>query len=384
MLMNNEPQEHNSRLKKAMNAMADQLKPALTALLAPIAEQEDAPAYETLVRLASHAFNTAEPTRGMVKSVKTLLFGFPEPDLALLTLLRPLSQGKHKFSHDALIQRIHSQQSPISKEAAYAFRALDIPLLLKHIRPERLLQLLWTSHAAYLRDMVNMMIRIESHLPDLKYIPEKPKTIESIHNCCVRLMPKINQKDFDLHQREDILLLNGLSAGDELTVWVPRTHYHLIELGESLNFCVGNGTYSEEVVNQRSSIVAVCKNKKPVFGVQFNRYRLLQAKGFGNEEQNAPDPALLSKLQELLIAEPTMVRDFLPITDSYWVRGYKYTDEDLFLLLNDWIYVYKNVPQHVYEALLDSDQKGRFVNQKIKPVYRCERVGELGQLDEAA
>jgi hypothetical protein len=39
-------------------------------------------------------------------------------------------------------------------------------------------------------------------------------------------------------------------------------------------------------------------------------------------------------------------------------------------------YVYIDVPPREYQALLKAESKGTFINKRIKPHYRCQRLGE--------
>ena len=39
-------------------------------------------------------------------------------------------------------------------------------------------------------------------------------------------------------------------------------------------------------------------------------------------------------------------------------------------------YVYVGVPQRDYDALLNARSKGAFVNERIKPRYKCQRLSD--------
>lgn len=40
-------------------------------------------------------------------------------------------------------------------------------------------------------------------------------------------------------------------------------------------------------------------------------------------------------------------------------------------------YVYVGVPRHDYDDLLKAESKGAFVNERIKPKYKCQRLDEI-------
>ena len=52
-----------------------------------------------------------------------------------------------------------------------------------------------------------------------------------------------------------------------------------------------------------------------------------------------------------------------------------YENENLYIQYQSGvIYKYKNVPKVIYESLIDSDSKGRFMNSEIKNKYLFERL----------
>ena len=48
------------------------------------------------------------------------------------------------------------------------------------------------------------------------------------------------------------------------------------------------------------------------------------------------------------------------------------------------LYAYDDVPGPVVEELLESDSKGRYVNEEIKPVYIARRVQKLPRTRRAS
>ena len=140
-----------------------------------------------------------------------------------------------------------------------------------------------------------------------------------------------------------------------------------------------DGYYSKEVLNKKNSIIAIFDKSGPKFGVQFTRYNILQAHGLSNDRKFSPPKELLRKLKLIVNKPPVIPSDFIAITDSSVLKGYKYTGKDLYLLLNTTIYLYFDVPRDLYEELLKSERKGTFLNKEIKTRnFAYEKVGVIG------
>lgn len=363
---------HTGALREIISDNYAMIPPSLMTPLSGIVEEEEG----AVDALATYVFANEETlTRGMRRFAGQLVT--TPAILPLIILARVLH--KAKFNTDKLIQlpTLCSAIPPL--EETLALRVKDIALLRRYYNDDRIFKLLTGPKMQALRDTTDMMEHIIQRKPDMAYLPKKPKTLTQLHDCAVRALPKLNQDDFPLNQREDIVVLDGKPFDDTLTIKVPKTHYDMIDLGEALSFCIGNGSYSRNVANRKSSVIALFEGGQPRYGIQFSRYRILEAQGFGNQRRNRPTPEMLKALQGILLKAPDLPSDFLPITDSGWVHGYRYDNKNLYLLLRDKIYIYADVPEDVYEELLDSERKGTFVNQVIKPGYECEFLGMAGE-----
>lgn len=369
------------RITQYIGENFDKLTSLWVNYLSNISEHESPDSFEALTPLAQHVFQIKTPSKGMLKTVRRALFELDRVDVTALSLSIVFS--KTDTNPDALIQLIAAQKTALSSRAFNALQVQHTNVIYKHIDERRLLTLLWSTDISELKDAMRMIMRIDKKMPDLRYIPKKLKSITELHDRCVRLTPRLSVADFDLCQREDILMMDKKPLRDGMMIRVPRTHYDLVQLGESLGFCIGNGQYSEDVKERRCSIVGVFNKEGPLYGIQFSRYSIMQARGFGNDRGNDPSRDLLMQLSELLLSKPKFPTDFLPIDDSGWVKGYRYDNKDLYLLLNEWVYVYFDVPQEVYEGLLQSDRKGTFVNTTIKSKYEYARLGSLEQIQDA-
>jgi hypothetical protein len=246
--------------------------------------------------------------------------------------------------------------------------------LLSCYNERRLVELLFSQHIVFLEDTDCMLRGLLEKGATFEFMPKKPKKLQQVHDALSRQAKKYSGGNYDLDQREDVIKLDKADLLDDMTIRVPRTHYDLVDLGDALNFCIGNGYYSRQVRDRKNSIVAVYDAKGAKYGVQFTRYTIKSAYGFGNEDL---PKTVLAALHNLLTCAPEVPDDFLPIERSFIV-GYKYDNKDLYLMIGreePKIYRYYDVSQDVYEELLSSKSKGGFLNNVLKKEkYAFDRI----------
>ncbi len=370
---------HTQIIKQYISEHLDVHTSTLLSTLQDIVEHKEPLSNEAALPMTSYVFHTQTPSKGMFKAVRKMLFNEQGASV------RPLQYGSvligAGISSDTVIQLLNAKPGiPTHKDNNLLQK--HIKLMRKHYNDKRIITLLWGAESEFLKDTVTMMERIYKAHPTMAYLPKKPKNLRQVHDACVRALPKINQSDFDLGQREDILMLDNKALNDELVIRVPKTHFDLVDLGEALSFCIGNGYYSNKVKNKECSIVGIFDKKGPRFGVEFTRYALNQAHGFANKQEFRPDREIMKLLENVLTEKPKMPSDFLPITDSAFVNGYRYDGKDLYLLLQQTVYVYFNVARDIYETLLEHDRKGAYFNQTIKTNHECAKIGHITALAE--
>lgn len=363
-------------ISKFISTNFDHINRAVASMLDDLLEHDTPESFEALSAFTAFSFSTKEPSKGMFRLVREW-FANNTLEHALLTN-KIIRAG---INPDSAIQASKSFNGQLHVEGIHKLRIKDVKMLLASYPEQRVSKLLWSTDGEFIYDTFCMIDRIHSANAQLAYFPKKPKSIYEIHQKCLLTLPKIGQQDFELEQREDVVQLDGKKLNNDLIIRVPHKHFDLIDLGEALGFCIGNGSYSRMVKEKKSSIVGIFDKKGARYGIQFSRYRILEAQGFGNHRDNKPSPELLKELQILLTARPSMPTDFLPIVDSRWVHGYRYNDKDLYLLLNDIVYIYFNVDHDTYEELLESEAKGRFVNTHIKNNFSYERLGHIDQIE---
>lgn len=314
--------------------------------------------------LSEKTFNN--PTKKSRKWLTSIFQG--QKDIGWVYIMKVLCKSK-KIEQDLIFSELNESHLNLGKSSS-KLTVNFVSLLLKYYNEKRVVKLLLTSDYDHNSDIIYMIKEIENKI-DISFLPKKPKSLEEIHKCCERMIKKLKYDNYSLNQREDILLLDNEQINDNLIIKVPKTHYDLVDLGEDLSFCIGNGYYSKEVKEGNCSIVSIYKDTKAVYGIQFNRYSIKQAYGFDNEL--IPNEILVS-IQNKLISRPELPNDFIAISDSKWINGYKYNDKDLYLLLNGKIYVYYDVEQYVYEELISSTRKGAYVNSIIKANYEYQKI----------
>ena len=380
-----------------MNSLGKQFMTYKSNIKASISEHYERIDAQTLSAIETHVLTPLEPNYAALtdwvfgfksKQAVNITIGCIEAtpvDFIKLKLIKTLSADRKAnppLNKDHMFNACQNsvnltEKTQLIRTSRLTHKSID--LLRGRYSDSRIAKIIFSPALEFLTDTVNMLEAIKRHGKDLGFLPKKPKSLKDLHDSAQRFMSKLGQTDFSLNQREDVLLYdNKKISGTDYIIRVPKTHYDLIDLGEALSFCIGNGSYSNDVRDGNCSIVGIFDKKGPVYGIQFSRYRILEAQGFGNLPRNKPDPNVLMKIRDIFTDVPKMPSDFLPITDSSWIHGYKYDNEDLYLLLGDNIvYQYFGVEEHVYEELLNHEVKGRFVNQVIKRDYSCERIGQL-------
>jgi hypothetical protein len=302
----------------------------------------------------------------------TNIFETKSFDYILAKLVFILS-NKLKLNKDIIFNDLKNRKISLDKhkEISKSITQASIKTLLKYYPEKRVINLLLNNDLSMFKDTIYMFNQIEQLRDDFSFLPKKPKNIKIIHDALSRMTRKLETPDFNLEQRDDVLALDKKILKDGLTIRVPKCHYDLVDLGEALNFCIGNGYYSNQVKDKKCSIVGVFDNKGAKYGIQFTRYSIQQAYGFGNTKLPAN---ILAELQNELTSKPEVPTDFISIADSTFIHGYKYNDKDLYLMLKEHIYIYYDVPKDVYEELINSEKKGKYLNQIIKGTYHYDKL----------
>lgn len=275
-----------------------------------------------------------------------------------------------KFNHDLIFNEVNSYDLKTDvNEEQYPTKKL-ITFLQKKYNETRILKMFFNTaiDAQELEDLDLMIKRATTKTSEtevLELLPEKPKHFMELHDALDISLTNFSVPNIPLKQREDILDLDGEKILNNLVIKVPKTHYDLVKLGNHLNFCIGNGEYTDRINKGKTSVISIFKDGKPLYGIEFNRYSIKQARGFGN---SVLSKSLLDALEDILIREPIIPEDFIKIEKHPFIYGYKYNNTDLFMMLKGGtVYVYHNMSREIYEGLVASEAKGKYFQEFIRP-----------------
>lgn len=151
----------------------------------------------------------------------------------------------------------------------------------------------------YFNDIINVYnnLILKEWKPSFK---KKHKNIILLHDYLNSEMKKQSQENFSLNQ-EDIYYLDDQKI-DEYLIKVPKTNHDLIEVGSTLHHCVGNGSYSLEVLKKKIYIVTMYKDKKIQGCVAISRnngvYRVNESRSYHNDVFKFSHDKLYSLLKQ--------------------------------------------------------------------------------------
>lgn len=67
-------------------------------------------------------------------------------------------------------------------------------------------------------------------------------------------------------------------------------------------------------------------------------------------------------------------KNMIPVESSN-LKSVSYENQDLYVLFhNGGFYKYLNVPENLYDQLLNASSKGKFLNEKIKKIFKYEKI----------
>jgi hypothetical protein len=187
------------------------------------------------------------------------------------------------------------------QHSAFISSDLLIPLqnMLKSYNEKRVVSLFANyKEDDFLEDTVIMYERLFNNDLEINNIlPESPKSIRELHSIFSRECSKIKTPKNSLNQKLPHLVNQKLN---DLEFFIPDTSHDLINIGNSLSICVGNGYYAEKIIKKQSSVVALKNSQgKFVYCIEFHKGYIIQARGFANKDMDSNlKKQLLEKIQD--------------------------------------------------------------------------------------
>ncbi|MCP4914649.1 MAG: hypothetical protein GY909_16150 [Oligoflexia bacterium] len=130
-----------------------------------------------------------------------------------------------------------------------------------------------------------------------KILPGKPKTIAEIHDTLSAILSTLNSRPVKLSTKR-VIHLDEMDVTDELRIVVPKNSRDLVRVGDLLNFCLGNGVYTEKINDAESSILIIEEKGVPKYALEAIGSHIVQAYG----KSNSPVPSeKLNLIKEVFI-----------------------------------------------------------------------------------
>lgn len=156
--------------------------------------------------------------------------------------------------------------------------------------PRRIVSLFSTVDNIYVGDFIDMvdMARkiINGGAVLLDNLPKKPKSLSEVHDQLSLVCRKMSQENFKLQQKsvED---LDGVVWG-EYILKVPLDSHQLIEAGDILKICVGNGIYAKRAKGGEINLLLLYQAEKLVGCLEVKGGEFSQAVGSRNSPIKLP------------------------------------------------------------------------------------------------
>lgn len=188
----------------------------------------------------------------------------------------------------------------------------DLIMILKYYNDKRLVKLLEGEllERHYIYDSARTLQQISEEVDgdgnriiseeEIKdFLPSKPKNIKEIHDAFIKISRKIEQSNYVLNQN-NISHIDKQKIDDYL-IWVPQFNHDLIEIGNAMNICVGNGWYGKRVKEKEINIIVLKKGDRNCVCFEYTNGKIAQSKMHSNAAFQ--DGRVKSRLLELIRGE---------------------------------------------------------------------------------
>lgn len=231
-----------------------------------------------------------------------------QPNTKLINFFKLVKEIRPDIERDSLINMIPSKWDFDYKTAPIE----EIIMITKHYNDKRVSRLLQKEllerhyiidSARTLEQIVKALdgdnLRIVSDEEIKESLPKKPKDFKEIHDAYVLMTRKIEQANYKLDQSR-VSHIDGKKI-DDLKIWVPEFNHDLIEVGNSMNICVGNGWYADRIMKREINIIVLQKSGKNYVCFEYTNGKIAQSKMHSNSAYR--DGKVKSRLLEIIRGE---------------------------------------------------------------------------------
>ena len=173
---------------------------------------------------------------------------------------------------------------------------LDVKNMLMNYNDKRIISLFANyEQDDFLEDCAIMYKRLfENDITIDDILPKKPKKLREIHELFTRECSKIREPKSLLHQ--SLNQLKGVKCG-KYDIFIPESSYDLIDIGNALGICVGNGYYAKKVSTKRCNIIALKEKENFKYCIEFDKAGFIQCRGYSNRNM---ETELRNELSEVV------------------------------------------------------------------------------------
>jgi hypothetical protein len=248
-------------------------------------------------------FKTKFNNNGLIKELykKTFDEKFIYPEYYRFLLL--LKEGFPKVDEQLFISSLNLSEEIVSNIRRHKREFLALINVLKNYYSfHRIIKIITHEtedmphdyiSSGYIVDTLTMYARLKKEYGEVK-LPKKPKSIHALHDLFSVEVLKLSQVEFNLNQSVEVI--DGILL-DEYKIHIPRTSYDLIQVGQTLNHCVGNGSYASSVASGDINIILLYKKGQMEACVEYKDGEIIQVKGYSNKYVKINKTKLIDMIQ---------------------------------------------------------------------------------------
>jgi hypothetical protein len=152
------------------------------------------------------------------------------------------------------------------------------------------------------RDTLNMYSKFPREL-NRSLSTKKWNTLENfslIHDFFCEEYKKFQQPNFLLNQEKFFVnakFLRGIKLSNGMYFNLADDQHELIDWGNKMGHCIGTAGYGQLATEGNCLLIAVMKDKEPVFAIEIRDFRIAQIQG---KNHSKPEPLLMNEIENRL------------------------------------------------------------------------------------